>query len=293
MVTDEGYRTCGRCPQRRATQAEVDEAVARGEELIFCKRFSCSKPLKVSEIEPPRYDVLCLECYKESKTRNGNERNAPCGFPKHHGPKQCPVEYLTRCAVKSTARASFGVIRFPLVCPNCMDRYKLQSKEEWFYDHSDYDPESGEIIPPLEQTGELRFYQDTPKVHDNAWAPESANVVRDGNANPRWVVMDPIRYIYWRVKGEPKRAITADYIADGSKSLVRGTVWLPSLNKILDALTDLGKGRGHTPISLLGKVYVRAIQTRTDTIGAYVVLQRDHGDMTFNEWLQYCHETGE
>lgn len=293
MITDEGYRTCGRCPQRRATDTEVNDAQERSEELQRCKRESCGAYLKVSETDPPRVEVLCLECYKESKTKTGKERNKPCGYPKHKGAKEFPVEYLTKCAVKSTARTSFGVVRFPLVCPNCMDRYRLQSKEDWFYDHSDYDPESGEIIPPLEQTGELHLYQETPRIYDNTWAPESVTVTRDGSAYPRWVVMDPVRFIYWRIKGKPHRAITADYLADGSKAMVRGTVYLPSLNKALDAITDLGKGRGHSSIARLGKVYVRAIRTNTETIGAYVVLQRDHSDMSFSEWLQYCHETGE
>jgi len=287
------HRTCGRCPQRRATDTEINDSQERGEELPLCRRETCRRPLKCSTTNPPRFldtepGVLCYECYKES-----TKHAVKCQCPKHRGPVHVAVEITDKFALRSSAKRTEGDIHFATVCYACALRYSLQTRAEWLFEHGDYDPSTGEVIPAIQQTGPLIMESDPFALMGPVWQPTEATYLRDGNTYTHEAIVDPIRYLYWRRGNRPCRALVCDYKADGSKALTRGVVWLPSLNAECDRLTELGDRRKRSPVYSVGLLYVRCVARATESIGAYVVQRSKHPDLSDAEWLQYCRETGQ
>lgn len=297
-----GERTCGRCPQRRASDSEIqDSTVVIGEgddmttvvNLPQCRRDTCRRYLYPSKTNPPRYlatepGVLCYECHRDS-----SGRTVKCACRNHRGDKPVPVELTDQFAMTSTAKRTFGDVYFGSVCYACALKYSLQTREQWLFDHGDVNPETGECIPALQQTGELTIQGDPLSGLGPVWHPVEALYTRDGTTHAHEAIVEPIRYIYWRRGNNPCRAILGDYYADGSRERARGIVWLPSLNAECDRITDLGNGRKRSPVHSVGLLYVRCVARATSTLGAYVVLRKHHPDLSPSEWLQYCRETGE
>lgn len=286
-------RTCGRCPQRRASDAEINDAMERGEELPLCRRETCRRPLFCSKTNPPRYlatepGVLCYECHRDS-----SGRTVKCACRNHRGDKPVPVELTDQFAMTSTAKRTFGDVYFGAVCYTCALKYGLQTREQWLFDHGDINPETGECIPAIQQTGELTIHGDPLAGLGPVWHPVEALYTRDGTTHAHEAIVEPIRYIYWRRGNNPCRAILGDYYADGSQERTRGIVWLPSLNAECDRITDLGNGRKRSPVHSVGLLYVRCVARATSTLGAYVVQRKNHPELSTAEWLQYCRETGE
>lgn len=289
--------SCGRCPCRRATDDECDTAQRTGTELLRCH--VCDSPMVPSiqpGYEPKGTYIQAPRCYECFKMRSKVTR---CGFSKHRGDREFPLEQALKVAIISTNKTTLGRPSQVTACPTCVVKHKLQSWDEYALSRGTIDPVTGEVSPIIQHTPEL-----TIKAHPiNAfggmrvcWCPkrgsEGTYVKRDGFTLSNTVVFNPLRFASFQHGSRRDRIIVCTRMDwPTSANTYQGTVWHPSVNAWLATCQDES---GDCGMRQFGWCYARITgvttsESHTFAVSSFEAFKRDNDHKaTVAEWLHHC-----
>lgn len=287
-------RSCGECPQRRASLDEEAYYSELGRPLPECYR--CGSPV-MPAIGPtaPASDklgsLLCLQCARNRQVR--------CECPKHAGGKLVHEHRAAPCAWVSRKYNTRETVSKILVCDTCARRHNLMPWEEYCAKAAGYN-EHGEVNLLPGESGRLRLEGDPFRDwggESGLWSPARGSagtwIVVEGKPVRPWVCFLPNAFKFFQRGSRSHRVVAGvRYNPTNLLSADLCTVWHSGVNAYLDELLDPSR-TGH-PLSIrsVGWLYVRVLGTVGDTSKHDLYFSRyseEGKSLSLHQWVSACH----
>lgn len=290
-------RNCGQCPQRRASEAEIDAASEQGKELPPCVKCGALLTLAIGATAPSpeaSHALTCLECQR-------NKQEA-CQCPKHIGGKLVPAIAVSAYSWQSRSYRSKDTVSKLRCCVKCAMKYRLQTWLEYSESQRSIDHETGEVLPLFGTSGALKlesdpFYQygGFSRVWCCSRGAKGTWRVVNGVAERPWIAFLPHEFAYARIRGVNTRYIVAtEYDPHTIAAEKRRAVLHSSINSELDKLLKPEGSQYSLNVASLGWCYARVCGLApgsSETHHVYLSLYRDHEGVSLSEWIRDCHAT--
>ena len=288
-------RSCGECPQRRASLEEEAYAYEVGHPLPECYRCGHSVKPAIGNTAPSPDklgSLLCLHC-----ARN---RQARCECPKHAGNKLVHEHRAAPCAWVSRKHATRDTVSRLIVCDTCARRHNLMPWQEYCAKAAGYD-ENGEVRLLQGETGKLRLEGD-PFANfggeSGLWSPARGSagtwIVVEGKPVRPWICFLPNAFKFFQRGARNHRVIAGvRYNPVDLLSANLCTVWHSGVNAYLDTLLDPSRTGHALSIRSIGWLYVRVCGTVGDTSRHDLYFSRysEEGQgLSLHQWVAKCHK---
>mgnify|MGYP006271704407 CR=1 FL=1 len=288
-------RSCGECPQRRASLAEETYAYERGNPLPSCFRCDSAIMPAIGPCAPSPdklHGLLCLECARNRQVR--------CECPKHNGNKLVHEHRASPCAWVSRKYNTRETVSKLLICETCARRHNLLTWQDYCAKAVGYD-ENGEVRLLQGESGRLRLEGDPFKDFGgeaHLWSPARGItgtwVVVDGVPVRPWVCFLPNSFRFFQRGSRSHRIVTGvRYNPANLLSADLCTVWHSGVNAYIDTLLDPSRSGHALSIRSVGWLYVRVCGVVGDTSKHDLYFSRysDDGEgLSLHQWVSKCHK---